>query len=143
MKRFLKRLFFITLALFVLLAIIIVVRGYFAFRDRIPGYSLSVNIDGANARLEPRPLRVGFARMKINPDVSDPKHPIWLAGFSQHRAASAIHDDLWSIACVIDDGYSRIGFVGIDAIGFFQDDVVKVRRALAAASKFDFITICS
>jgi hypothetical protein len=53
---------------------------------------------------------------------------MWMAGFSQHRAATAFHDDLWAIACVLDDGHARLGVVGLDAIGFFHDDVVAVRR---------------
>src|SRR5262249_4597442 len=81
--------------------------------------------------------------LKITPDLSDPKHPVWLAGFSQHRAATAVHDDLWAIACVMDDGYSRLGIVGLDAIGFFQDDVVRVRRRLAPELKLDYAIVCS
>src|SRR5262245_2258387 len=79
-----------------------------AFRDRNPGYSVSVNI-------APRPstntLRAGFARVKINPDLSNPKSPIYLAGFKQDRKATSIHDDLWAIGCVIDDGQARLGIV--------------------------------
>ena len=53
-------------------------------------------------------------------------NPVWLAGFSQHRAATQIHDDLWAVACVIDDGYSRLGIVALDAIGFFHDDLTNI-----------------
>jgi len=87
----------------------VVVRGIYAFRDRVPGYSLDLKIDAAKSRADPRPLGVGFGRVKINPDLSDPRRPVWVAGFSQHRAATAIHDDLWAIACVLDDGHARLG----------------------------------
>ena len=126
-----------------LLILAIGVRGYFAFRDRLPGYSLSLSIDGKKSQTDPRPLRVGFARVKINPDLSDPKRPVYVAGFSQNRKATAIHDDLWAVACVVDDGYSRLGMVALDAIGFFNDDVVKVRRRLAAEWKVDYAVVCS
>ena len=126
-----------------LLGGLIVLRGYFAFRDRLPGYTLALDRDGQAAKMSPRPLRVGFARAKITPDLTDPKHPVWLAGFNQHRAATGVHDDLWAIACVIDDGYSRLGMVALDAIGFFQEDVVRVRRRLAGGLNLDYTIICS
>jgi hypothetical protein len=120
-----------------------VARGYFAFHDRMPGYSVALDIAGAKSRAEPRPLRAGFARVRINPQLGDPKHPVWVAGFNQHRAATAIHDDLWAVACVIDDGWTRLGLVALDAIGFFHDDVVRVRRLLAPELKLDYAIVCS
>ncbi len=118
-------------------------RGCYAFRDRLPGYHVDINISPAKATSAPRPLRVGFGRVKINHDLSNPEKPVWLAGFSNHRAATAIHDDLWAIACVLDDGYTRVGVVGLDAIGFFHDDAVAVRRACAAEWKLDYTIVCS
>lgn len=129
--------------LLLVLVIALVARGFYAFRDRVPGYTLDLKIDAAKSQADPRPLRVGFARVKINPDLSDPQRPVWVAGFSQHRAATAIHDDLWAIACVLDDGHTRVGVVGLDAIGFFHDDVVAVRRSCAAEWKLDYTVVCS
>jgi hypothetical protein len=130
----------LTLALIVGLAII---RGYFAFRDRLAGFSLDLQVDPAKAASNLRPLRVGFARVRINPNLSDSKHPIYVAGFGQNRKATAIHDDLWAIACVIDDGWSRLAVVSLDSIGFFHDDVVRVRRRLAPDWRIDYAVICS
>jgi hypothetical protein len=120
-----------------------IVRGYFAFRDRSPGFSLGIQIAPTKAASNPRALQVGFARIKINPNLSDPKHPIYIAGFGENRKATAVHDDLWAIACVIDDGWSRLGIVSLDSIGFFHDDVVRVRKRLAANLKIDYAVICS
>ena len=88
-------------------------------------------------------LRVGFARVRINPDLSDPAQPIFVAGFGQNRKATAIHDDLWAIACVIESGLVRWGIVSLDAIGFFEDDAIRVRQRLAPEWKLDYTTICS
>jgi hypothetical protein len=126
-----------------LLVFVAALRAWFAFRDRIPGYSLDVRIDAGKSKAEPRQLRAGFARVKITPDLSNPKRPVWLAGFSNHRAATAVHDDLWAVACVISDGWNTVGIVALDAIGFFQDDVVRVRRRLSEAGKLDHVIICS
>jgi len=130
-------------ALVVLVILALVARGVYAFRDRVPGYSLDLSIDPTKSRAEPRPFRVGFGRAKINPDLSDPNRPVWLAGFSSHRAATSIHDDLWAVAAVFDDGYTRLGIVALDAIGFFHDDVIAVRRACAQAWKLDYTIVCS
>jgi hypothetical protein len=143
MKKFLMRLLKWGAAILLLLLLVLVWRGVSAFRDRVPGYTLDIRIDPANSRNEPRPLRAGFGRVKINPDLSDPKRPVWVAGFGQNRAATAIHDDLCAIACVLDDGYARLGIVVLDAIGFFHDDVVAVRRACAEEWKLDYTIICS
>jgi hypothetical protein len=126
-----------------ILVVALVARGLYAFRDRVPGYTLDLKIDPAKSQAEPRPLRAGFAREKINPDLSDPRRPVWIAGFSQNRAATAIHDDLWAVAMVLDDGYTRFGVVALDAIGFFHDDVIAVRRACSAEWKLDYVVVCA
>lgn len=125
------------------LLVVLVARCLYAFRDRNPGYSLALEINGQAAKANSRPLRVGFGRLKIDPDLSDPRRPVWIAGFGQHRAATLIHDDLWAVACVLDDGYTRLGIVALDAIGFFHDDVIAVRRQLAAEWKLDYIVVGS
>ena len=126
-----------------LLLVLGVVRAYFAFHDRHPGFSLNVRRTSPAAGPGSGALRVGFARVKINPDLSDPEHPIFVAGFGQNRKATAIHDDLWAIACVIESGALRWGIVSLDAIGFFEDDAISVRQRLAPEWKLDHTTICS
>lgn len=131
---------------FLLLVLVgaVALRCFYAFHDRNPGYNVALNIDGrVLASAESLPLQVGFARVRINPDLSNTNHPIWLAGFNQHRAATGIHDDLWAIACVLDDGHTRLGVVALDAIGFFHDDVVSVRRKIAPRLKLDYTIVCS
>ena len=129
--------------LFAALVLLIVLRCVYVFRDRNPGYSVVIDRDNARALAEPKALRVGFGRIRINPDISDPARPVWMAGFSQNRAATKIHDDLWAVAIAIDDGYTRVGFVAIDAIGFFHDDVIDVRRKLPADARLDYSVVCS
>jgi hypothetical protein len=111
-----------------------------AFRDRNPGYTVNLAVP---AKPSTNALRAGFARMKINPDLERSKRPIYLAGFKQNRKATAIHDDLWALACVLDDGRTRLGIVALDAIGFFHDDVISVRKRLAKELKLDYTIICS
>lgn len=143
MKKLLSRLLRWAAVLLLLLVVALVARGLYAFRDRVPGYRLDLTIDAAKSQAELHPLQVGFGRVKINPDLADPKRPVWVAGFGQKRAATGIHDDLWAIACVVDDGHARLGMVALDAIGFFHDDVVAVRGACAEAWGLDYVVVSS
>lgn len=141
-RRIFRRLLVGLAAVGLLVTLLAGIRAYFAFHDRVPGYALDLRI-GPKSGAESTPLRVGLGRVKINPDLSNPQHPIYVAGFGQNRRATSIHDDLWAIACVLDDGSSRLGIVALDAIGFFHDDVVRVRRRLPPEWKLDYTVICS
>jgi len=104
-----------------ILVLAVGVRSYFAFHHRIPGYTLVLNVEDTASGTAPRSLPAGFARLKINPVLSDPQRPVYhLAGFSQNRKATAIHDDFWGIACVFDDDCALLVIVALDAIGFFS-----------------------
>ena len=125
------------------IALLLGLRVMYAFRDRQPGGIADLDAAPDVTARPPKPVRVGFARHKINPDMTNPKEPVWLAGFSQHRAATGIHDDLWAVATVIDDGRNRLALVVLDAIGFFNDDVVEVRKRLPASLGITYAIVCS
>ena len=126
-----------------LLLAAVVLRFIAVTRDRFPGYSVELALDGRSAAQSPRPLRVGFGEVDITPDISDPKRPVWIAGFSQNRSATNIHDPLAASALVLDNGHARVGIVAIDSIGFFHDDVIRVRQAIPADWKLDYVVVCS
>ena len=143
LRRIVRRTLRITGLLLCILVAAFVLRALYAFRDRHPGYKVALNIDSHSVpAAELASLRAGFARVKINPVLSE-NRPVWMAGFSQHRAATKIHDDLWAIACVFDDGRTRVGVVTLDAIGFFHDEVIEVRKQVHPSTKIDYIVICS
>ena len=112
-------------------------------RDRFPGYQVDLALDAASAIKEPRPLRVGFGTVDITPDVSDPARPVWIAGFGSGKSAVGVHDPLVAAAIAIDNGHARIAVVALDAIGFFHDDVIRVREAVPADWKLDYVVVCS
>lgn len=138
-----RRLLRWTVCAALLVVALVCLRSWHAFRDRNPGYTLELDIDAAPSVAAPRPLQVGFGRLPINPNLSNPKRPVWLAGFSQNRAATALHDSLWAHACVLEDGDTRLGLVSLDAIGFFHDDVIEVRRRLDPAWRLDYTVVCA
>lgn len=114
----------------------------YRFRDRSPDYHLDLVV-----RADPPPtnhmFRVGFGRSNINPDINGSPTPFWIAGFGEGRAATGNYDGIWAIASVIDDGRTRVAIVAIDAIGFFHDDVVAVRRLLRDTLKINYCIIAS
>lgn len=134
-------------------------------KDRHPGYKADLKI--ANAH--PASLSAGFAAIPITPEVPDrwidkngdaeyrPNDgdtftdgngngffdPVWIAGFSNSKAANGIHDDLWARTMVIDDGKTRLAIVVIDAIGFFSDAVIDVRERIPAEAGISYTIITS
>lgn len=126
------------LALLVLVAVLAATWVFWHVRDRHADYAVDLDLR-VPPNAAPLPLRVGFGRMKITPDLS---RTVWLAGFSNGRRATGVHDDLWAIATVIDDGSHRIAIVALDAIGFFHDEVVAVRQALQPA-RLDYVIVAS
>ncbi|MEL7532739.1 MAG: hypothetical protein AAFN10_15575 [Bacteroidota bacterium] len=133
--------------------------------DRFPGYKIDIDIPAGNAM----PLRAGFAKVSISPELPDTWIDVnqdsmyraedgdtyedangnakfdaaWMAGFGKHRAAKSIHDSLWARAMVIDDGHTRMAVVVIDAIGFGHDDVIRVRQQIPRSAQLTYTTVAS
>jgi len=127
----------------------------------------SPNHDPSMAHPGKARLKAGFGKTKITPPLEDtwtdtndngkkdddePYEDVndngrfdafWLAGFSQNRPAKSIHDDIYAVACVIDDGETRLGFVALDAIGFMFDHVEEVRARLDASLQVDHLVVTS
>ena len=60
MKRSVLRILRWGAGLLLVLVIALVARGFYAFRDRVPGYTLDLKIDADKSRAEPRPLAGWF-----------------------------------------------------------------------------------
>lgn len=134
-------------------------------RDRHPGYKADIKITNVN----PAGLHAGFAAIPITPEVpdrwndnngnakydpgngdtftdgngNDKFDPVWIAGFSNSKAANGIHDDLWARTMVIDDGKIRLAIVVLDAIGFMNDDIVDVRKQIPIETGITYTIITS
>ena len=58
---------------------------------------------------------------------------VWLAGFQNGRPATGVHDDLWARAVAFRQGDTTVALVTVDLVGFFNDEVVRIREAAADA----------
>jgi hypothetical protein len=128
------------ITLFVLVTAI-VARCLYAVRDRDPDAAFALELTDEAWQREPRPIRVGFGRVSITPSLGD--SPVYVAGFGQDRRATGVHDDLWALACVIDDGHHRVGIAALDAIGLFHEAVVEIRRRLSPEHGIDYAIVCT
>ena len=127
----------------VVLFVAVLSRFVWVTRDRQPGYTVELHHAHPAVSGAAGPLKAGFGRRDLNPDLNNPAEPVWMAGFSQGRSATNIHDNLEAVGVVIDNGQRRIALVSIDAIGFFHDDVVAVRKRIPADLKVDYTIVCS
>jgi hypothetical protein len=161
MLKWIKRVFLVI----VLLTLVLAVYFYFNVKDRHPDYTIDLNIKNSGEVI----LKVGFSAVRITPEVADRWtdvnddakfvesdgdtyedlngngrfDPVWIAGFSNKRAANGIHDDLWARTMVIDDGNSRIAMTSIDAIGFMNDDIIDVRELIPEHAGITYSVISS
>lgn len=127
----------------IIIMALLLARFVYVFRDRDPAAAFALVLTDEAWRQEPLPLRVGFGRVNITPEVSDPARPVYVAGFGQNRVATAVHDDLWALACVIDDGHHRVGIAALDAIGLFHEAVTEIRRRLRPEAGIDYAIVCT
>jgi neutral/alkaline ceramidase-like enzyme len=81
----------------------------------------------------------GVARTVITPDLA--RGPVCLAGYQQGRRATGVHDDLEARALLLRGKSGGVALVAVDLIGLFYDDVLAIRRALAAVPGADELSL--
>lgn len=161
MKKWLLRI----LAFFLFLAVAAATFLFFRLKDRHAGYWL----DMTHRSDSPGPVQAGFAALSITPDVTDTWtdvngdaryveedgdtyqdvngngrfDPVWIAGFHNRRPAQGVHDELWARTMILDDGQFRLAWVVLDAIGYFNDDIITIRKKISEDAKVDYVVISS
>ncbi|MEM6802694.1 MAG: neutral/alkaline non-lysosomal ceramidase N-terminal domain-containing protein [Bacteroidota bacterium] len=152
-------LFFIFLALAVFSWVLI------QTQDRNPDY----NLNFTHQTKEAQNLKVGFGKEDISPLVLDSWtdvngdaqyvaedgdtyedrngngkfDPVWMAGFQNQRPAQGVHDPLWARSFVIDDGEYCLAWAVLDMIGYGNDDIIEIRKRVAAEADIDYIMVSS
>ena len=74
-------------------------------------------------------LSIGAAQRNISPPLGTN-----MAGYYHVRPASAVHDDLYARALVIDDGSTVIALVTCDLVSIREESVINARRQIAEAT---------
>lgn len=103
-------------------------------------------------------LYVGAAKVDITPpvetfedtngngryDVGEPFNdlngngkwdPVWLAGFSQARAAFSVHDPIWARAILFEKDGRRAMVIACDVVGFLNPRVRKLREKIGGVDQ--------
>lgn len=161
MKKWLLRI----LVFLILLLIIAAAFVYSRLKDRHPDYWLELEQTATAAG----PLRAGFSAVPITPEIPDTWtdvngdaqyieedgdtyqdgngngrfDPVWIAGFQNRRPAQGVHDELWARTMILDDGTFRLAYVVLDAIGYFNDDIITIRKQVSPKAEVDYIIISS
>lgn len=74
-------------------------------------------------------IYLGYSQTVITPDLD---RPVYLAGFSRDRRATAVHDDLTARALCLRTDRLVLVLVALDLIGFFRADVLEVVERVRA-----------
>lgn len=74
-------------------------------------------------------LAIGAAQRNISPPLGT-----HMAGYYHVRPASAVHDDLYARAMVVDDGTTVIALVTCDLVSIREESVASAREQIAAAT---------
>ena len=69
----------------------------------------------------------GAAKRRITPELK-PGASVWMAGFSNGRAATGVHDDLWARCLAMSAGRKPVVICAVDAIGLFFEEVQEIRE---------------
>jgi hypothetical protein len=160
-----KKFLWITGGVLLMIMLLAVAFGMYNMRDRHPGYRVDLNISSPPDTI----VQAGFAAVSITPEITDtwvdvtgnyrfePEQGdtwedvtgsgsfdgVWMAGFQNRKPAQGVNDDLWARAMVLDDGRTRMAWVVLDAIGFFGDHIIDVRKRLPVELDIDYVIISS
>jgi len=73
----------------------------------------------------------GAAKRPVTPALT-PGTRVWMAGFANGRAATGVHDDLWTRCVAMAAGGRPVVVCTVDSIGLFSDDVQRIREGTRA-----------
>ena len=77
-------------------------------------------------------FRAGAFKTVISPPLQD-HPPVYMAGFGHNRVAVTVHDDLYARCVAFSAGQKPLVVCEVDLIGFFLDDVQRVRAKVPEA----------
>lgn len=98
--------------------------------DRLKRIVVFLVLAGLFFGLQGFALRAGAAKTIITPDVHAGK--VYMAGFGNGRVATGVHDNLYARCLALGAQHKTLVVCAVDLIGFFHQDVLKVRAKVKA-----------
>jgi len=68
---------------------------------------------------------------------------VWMAGFSNNRAAKGVHDPLWARAIAFRNNGVTVVMISIDSIGIFHEKFIRVRKMIDPSLHIDHVMFSS
>jgi len=104
-----------------------------------PGtYDLAFNADGT-------PITDGSFSAADGDRIEDTngngmRDPVWIAGFGTGRPARGVENDQWARAIALRNGETTLVFCAIDSVGYFINEMDRVREMLPASLGIDYVS---
>ncbi len=94
-----------------------------------------------NAELDGHPTVVNGPENVHDADDDGYFDAVWIAGYGNGRPAQGVHDPLWARALVLRKGETTLALVAVDLVGYFYDEVERIRAALPASLGVDLLLV--
>jgi hypothetical protein len=66
---------------------------------------------------------------------------VWIAGYGNSRPAQGVHDPIWARAVVIEKGDTTLAWVSLDFVGYFFDEVERLREEIKDVVDVDLLMV--
>ena len=90
-------------------------------------------------------LRTGVAKIKITPKI-DEENKVPIAGYGAHftdKLAEGVHDDVYTRALILDNGYKKIGVVNADIVIITRDLKIAVEKKVKEADLDELLIVAT
>lgn len=132
-------------------------------KDGVPDYFLDCGRDQICPCLDPqgKPSYYGKGKQCLQGDKPNPKYTgpdadssegdgefqaMWMGGFGGNQPMQGIHDDTWARTIVFETGETTVAIVSIDVVGYFFDEIQKIRKRvhqMLSKEAIDYILVSS
>lgn len=85
-----------------------------------PEYEDGVKVSDGNLQYDP-------GEKTLDTNKNGKWEPLWIAGFSNGRAAQGVHDPIWARTMALERDGELFVFTVLDLVGFLPNDIAKIR----------------
>lgn len=103
---------------------------------------LSADVSAASIEESKSHILAGFAQEPILTKIDD-LSGYWMAGFFIFRPVDGLHDPIYAVATVLDDGGKKVAIVALDAFSWRYQDTLEVRNRIPVSYGINHVIIHS